>query len=39
MSRLCLMQGLVLHDVQYEDGGRLRPIMHRASLVEMIVPV
>jgi Copper amine oxidase, enzyme domain len=33
------MQGLVLHDVSYEDAGKLRPIMHRASLVEMIVPV
>lgn len=31
-------EGLVLHDVGYEDGGRLRPIMHRGSLVEMIVP-
>lgn len=32
------LQGLVLHDVGYENGGSLRPIMHRASLVEMIVP-
>lgn len=35
---ICSTQGLVLHDVGYEDGGSLRPIMHRASLVEMIVP-
>lgn len=23
---------------RYEDGGRVRPIMHRASMVEIIVP-
>lgn len=28
-------EGLVLHDVRCEDGGRLRPILHRMSLVEM----
>ena len=26
-------EGLVLHHVGYEDGGRVRPILHRASLV------
>ena len=31
-------EGLVLHRIGYEDGGRLRPIMHRASLSEMVVP-
>jgi primary-amine oxidase len=31
-------EGLVLHRVGYEDGGRLRPIMYRASLSEMVVP-
>ncbi len=31
-------EGLVLHTVGYEDGGRLRPILYRASLSEMIVP-
>ena len=31
-------EGLVLHDVSYEDAGKLRPILHRASLVEMCVP-
>ena len=31
-------EGLVLHDVAYRDGGRLRPVLHRASLVEMAVP-
>ena len=23
---------------RYEDGGRVRPVLHRASLVEMAVP-
>jgi len=31
-------EGLVLHTIGYEDQGRLRPIIHRASLSEMIVP-
>lgn len=30
--------GLILHMIGYEDGGRLRPIMHRASMAEMVVP-
>jgi len=30
--------GLILHTIGYEDNGRLRPIMHRASLAEMVVP-
>ncbi len=30
--------GLVLHDVGYEDGGRVRPILRRASLADMVVP-
>jgi primary-amine oxidase len=30
--------GLILHMIGYEDNGRLRPIMHRASLAEMVVP-
>ena len=30
--------GLILHMIGYEDQGRLRPIMHRASLAEMVVP-
>ena len=30
--------GLVLYDIGYRDGGRLRPIMRRASLSEMVVP-
>jgi primary-amine oxidase len=31
-------EGLVLHNVGWEEGGRVRPILHRASLVEMAVP-
>jgi primary-amine oxidase len=32
------MKGLVLYDVGYEDKGRLRPILHKISLAEMLVP-
>jgi primary-amine oxidase len=31
-------EGLVLYTVGYEDEGRLRPILYRASLAEMVVP-
>ncbi len=31
-------EGLVIHTVGYEDSGKLRPIIYRASLSEMIVP-
>ncbi len=31
-------EGLVLHEIGYEDGGRLRPILRRASISEMVVP-
>ena len=31
-------EGLVLHTVGYEDEGRVRPIMYRASISEMAVP-
>jgi primary-amine oxidase len=31
-------EGLVLHTVGYEDDGRVRPILYRASLSEMVVP-
>ncbi|MDQ2856270.1 MAG: tyramine oxidase, partial [Acidobacteriota bacterium] len=31
-------EGLVLQTVGYEDEGRLRPILYRASLSEMVVP-
>jgi primary-amine oxidase len=31
-------EGLVLHDVSYNDGGRERPILYRAAVCEMVVP-
>ena len=31
-------EGLFVNEIGYEDKGRLRPIMHRASLAEMVVP-
>ncbi len=32
------IEGLVLHQIGYHDQGRLRPLIYRASLSEMIVP-
>ncbi|HWE66490.1 MAG TPA: primary-amine oxidase [Acidimicrobiales bacterium] len=32
------LEGLVLHTVGYEDGGRVRPLLFRASVSEMVVP-
>ncbi len=32
------LEGLVLWTVGYEDGGRTRPIVYRASVSEMVVP-
>jgi primary-amine oxidase len=32
------VEGLVLYDVGYRDDDRRRPILHRASLSEMVVP-
>jgi primary-amine oxidase len=31
-------EGLVLHTIGYEDGNRLRPVIHRASVAELVVP-
>jgi primary-amine oxidase len=31
-------EGLVLHTIGYEDGGRVRPICHRASIAELVIP-
>jgi primary-amine oxidase len=31
-------EGLVLHQVAYHDGDRARPVLHRASITEMVVP-
>jgi primary-amine oxidase len=32
------IEGLTLHQVQFEDGGRYRSILYRASIAEMVVP-
>ena len=32
------LEGLVLYTIGYEDGGRVRPILYRASVSEMVVP-
>lgn len=34
----CPREGLVLHTVSYDDAGRQRQILHRASICEMVVP-
>ncbi|TWP36596.1 primary-amine oxidase [Leekyejoonella antrihumi] len=31
-------EGLVLHELSFNDGGRQRPIIYRASVAEMVVP-
>jgi primary-amine oxidase len=31
-------EGLVLHQLAYQDGGRKRALIHRASVTEMVVP-
>jgi primary-amine oxidase len=31
-------EGLVLHQVGYQDGDRIRPVVYRASVAEMVVP-
>ncbi|MFI7003310.1 primary-amine oxidase [Nocardia sp. NPDC050175] len=31
-------EGLVLHQLGFHDNGRVRPIIHRASIAEMVVP-
>ena len=31
-------EGLILYTVAYEDRGRLRPLLYRAALSEMVVP-
>jgi primary-amine oxidase len=33
-----IVEGLVIQDLTYEDGGRERSILHRAGLSEMVVP-
>ncbi|MBF6067378.1 primary-amine oxidase [Nocardia farcinica] len=31
-------EGLVLHQIGFRDGDRVRPIIHRAAISEMVVP-
>jgi primary-amine oxidase len=31
-------EGLTLHEVGYQDGGRIRPIAHRLSIAELVIP-
>ncbi|WP_162893137.1 primary-amine oxidase [Microbacterium halotolerans] len=31
-------EGLVLHDIEYRDGGAVRPVLRRAAVNEMYVP-
>jgi primary-amine oxidase len=31
-------EGMILHTVGYDDGGRTRPVAHRLSFAEMVVP-
>ena len=31
-------EGLTLHEVGYEDGGRVRPIAYRLSIAELVIP-
>ena len=31
-------EGLVLHTIGYEDRGRLRSVIHRASVAELVIP-
>jgi len=33
-----IREGLVLYAIGYRDGDRLRPVMHRVSMPEMVVP-
>jgi primary-amine oxidase len=32
------LEGLVLYTIGYEDGGRVRPVIYRAAVSEMVVP-
>jgi primary-amine oxidase len=31
-------EGLILYDIGYEDQGKIRPVLYRASVSEMVVP-
>ena len=32
------VEGLTLHEIGFEEAGRVRPIVYRASIAEMVVP-
>ncbi len=34
----CQREGLVLHDVWFDDSGELRKIAHRMSIAELVIP-
>ncbi len=34
----CQREGLVIHDVWFDDGGQLRKIAHRMSIAELVIP-
>lgn len=34
----CPREGLVIHDVRYDDNGRERKIAHRLSMAELVIP-
>ena len=31
-------ESLVLHEIAYQDGDQLRPVCHRASIAELVIP-
>jgi primary-amine oxidase len=31
-------EGLILHQIGFDDGGAIRPVIYRASIAEMVVP-
>ena len=33
-----MREGLILHDIAYQDGARIRPIVHRIAMSEVYVP-
>jgi primary-amine oxidase len=37
-AHIDVVEGLVISDVSYLDGGRRRPVLHRAGVGEMVVP-
>jgi primary-amine oxidase len=37
-AHIDVVEGLVISDVSYLDGGRRRPVLHQAGIGEMVVP-